>query len=166
MSQADLATRLQRLGMANAHQMLVSRVESGQRSVTVVEALSFAEALGVPLSVLSAEQPPSNELKHLDTLTRAMMDAMRDLTSGVWPEFEMARNAQIEYLQKVAGDLTTDDPADQQARFSAARAAYLASRMRHVYGDSGLSRPSYDATVRSLVAQAVENIYGKRPEAS
>ena len=53
LSQSELARRMQQAGLPDATQVLVSRIESGKRSIRLAEARAVARALDVPLEELA-----------------------------------------------------------------------------------------------------------------
>lgn len=51
-SQGELGRRLQSVGMADAYQMKISRIEKAERDISVLEALDIAEVFGITIDEL------------------------------------------------------------------------------------------------------------------
>lgn len=82
-SQMDVAKELQSRGIDYMNGMTVSRIESGQRPVRLVEAWAFQEAFGVSVFDLMNPDKIDGWIESMQHLFFAMRTALREVREGL-----------------------------------------------------------------------------------
>ncbi len=117
-SQRAFAERLTNKGM-RVDASAVSRIEKGTRSVRLVEAMTIAEVLDVPLDFLtSGARTPAQQLKHLRTDVNLRLDVVRDELASAAGSIDDLLNYLADHpelLPEVSGEGEGDDGEDRPA---------------------------------------------------
>jgi transcriptional regulator with XRE-family HTH domain len=82
-SQQDMARQLQSRGIDYMNGMTVSRIESGQRPVRLVEAWAFQEVFGVSVFDLMNPEGVDGWIESMQHLFLSMRTSLRDLRAGL-----------------------------------------------------------------------------------
>ena len=80
LTQADVAASLQELGLSGFRPTTVSRIEKGDRSVKLAEAIRLAKVLGTSVATLAS--PTDDLLNGLEQSMRRWRDGRRDLVTA------------------------------------------------------------------------------------